>query len=92
MPHTDPKLHSRTTSPLEAGFDQVVTPFQDFIRDQKTASVLLLLSTLCALVIANSPLAHSYHSLLETHIGLVIGNSSYALSHRTINIDNCLCL
>ncbi len=86
MSDTPSKLHGKTTSPLEAGFHQVVTPFQEFIHDQKTASVLLLLSTLAALIIANSPLAHAYHSLIETRIGFVFGNSDYSMSlHHWVN-------
>lgn len=86
MSDTQSKLHGRTTSPLEAGFQQVVTPFQEFIHDQKTASVLLLLSTLAALIIANSPLAHAYHSLIDTPMGFVLGDHNYSMSlHHWVN-------
>jgi Na+/H+ antiporter NhaA len=39
------------------GFVSIVTPFQEFFHDQKTASLLLLSCTVIVLFIANSPLA-----------------------------------
>jgi NhaA family Na+:H+ antiporter len=80
------KLHGKATSALEKGFANVVTPFQEFIHEQKTTSMLLLASTLIALIIANSPLADAYHALIETRIGFVLGDSDYAMSlHHWIN-------
>lgn len=82
MTDSSSRLHGKTTSTLEKGFASVVEPFQGFIQDQKTASTLLLLCTLIALIIANSPLANAYHALLETRIGFVLGDSDYAMSLR----------
>ncbi len=80
------KLHGESTSVLEKGFANVVSPFQDFIHEQKTASMLLLLSTLIALIIANSPLADAYHALIETRFGFVLANSDYSMSlHHWVN-------
>lgn len=80
------KLHGKTTSALEKGFANVVTPFQEFVHEQKTTSMLLLVSTLIALIIANSPLAGAYHALIETRVGFVLGGSDYAMSlHHWIN-------
>lgn len=75
-----PKLHGKSTSALEKSFSSVVTPFQEFIRNQKTASVLLLLSTTTALIIANSPLADAYHALIETRMGFVLGDDDLTMS------------
>jgi NhaA family Na+:H+ antiporter len=81
---TDPiqRLRGETTSALEKGFANIVSPFQQFIRDQKTASLLLLAGTLIALIIANSPLVHDYESLVEMRLGFVLGESDYAMSLR----------
>jgi len=76
------RLEGETTSALEKGFENVVTPFQRFIRDQKTGSSLLLLCTLAALLIANSPLAPAYESLVETPLGFVFAGEPYAMSLR----------
>jgi len=66
MRETRSRLRGETTSALEKGFAAVVKPFEQFIRDQKTASALLLVCTLVALIIANSPLADHYERLVET--------------------------
>jgi Na+/H+ antiporter NhaA len=80
------KLHGKATSALEKGFANVVSPFQDFIQKQKTASILLLLSTLTALIIANSPLAASYQALIEMRFGFVLGGNDYSMSlHHWVN-------
>ena len=41
MRETKSRLRGETTSALEKGFARVVKPFEQFIRDQKTASALL---------------------------------------------------
>lgn len=82
MTETSSKLRGETTSTLATGFARIVTPFERFIRDQKTASALLLLCTVAALIIANSPLADRYESLVETRIGFVLGGNDYAMSLR----------
>jgi len=80
------KLHGNATSALEKGFASVVSPFQDFIHEQKTTSILLLLSTLIALIIANSPLADAYQALIETRFGFVLGDKDYSMSlHHWVN-------
>ncbi|MGD8843379.1 MAG: Na+/H+ antiporter NhaA, partial [Gammaproteobacteria bacterium] len=72
--------------PLEAQVERALSPFQYFIRNQTTGSVLLLLCTLAALVIANSPLAHDYEALLDMPLGLVFGDMSFEMSlHHWIN-------
>jgi NhaA family Na+:H+ antiporter len=82
MTETGSKLRGETTSTLATGFARIVTPFERFIRDQKTASALLLLCTVAALIIANSPLADRYESFVETRIGFVLGGNDYAMSLR----------
>ncbi len=86
MSQPDSRLEAEATSVLEKGFAQVITPFQRFIRDQKTGSALLLLCTVVALLVANSPLASAYESLINTRIGFVFGGESYAMSlHHWVN-------
>jgi NhaA family Na+:H+ antiporter len=82
MIEPSPRLRGETASTLEKGFASIVTPFQEFIRDQKTASLLLLSCTLIVLIIANSPLAEQYESLVETRIGIVLGGSDFVMSLR----------
>lgn len=82
MVENDSSLRGETTSTLEKGLARVATPFEQFIRDQKTASTLLLVCTFIALVIANSPLADHYESFVETQLGFVLGDNSYSMSLR----------
>lgn len=73
-------------TPLEARFERVITPFQEFIRDHTTGSLLLISCTLIALVIANSPLAHRYETLIQTPLGFIVGERAFKMSlHHLIN-------
>lgn len=67
-------------NPLEAGVERVLTPFNDFIRDQTTGSVLLIIATLMALIIANSSFAQAYESFLVMHAGFVLGDWTLKMS------------
>ncbi len=75
-------LNGKATTALEKSFANVVTPFQEFIHEQKTASIMLLVSTLIALIIANSPYAAAYHALIETRVGFLLADTDYAMSLR----------
>jgi len=70
------------TTPLEQGFEKVLTPFQDFIRGQTTSSLLLIFSTVIALIIANSAFSVHYEQFLHTRIGLVLGDKAQAMDLR----------
>lgn len=48
-----------------------ITPFQNFIKIESSAGILLLLSTIIALVWANSTLGHHYVALWQYNIGIV---------------------
>lgn len=73
-------------NPLAASFERVMTPFQEFIRYQTTGSILLIVCTVIALLIANSPLAHNYENFLEMQTGFVFGEWSLKMSvHHWIN-------
>jgi NhaA family Na+:H+ antiporter len=69
-------------TPLERGFKNVITPFQEFVRDQTTGSILLIFCTLLALGLANSPLAGLYEDLITTQTGLIFGDWRLTLSVR----------
>ena len=74
------KLQGKATSALEKGFANAVSPFQNFIHEQKSTSMLWLLSTLIALITANSPLADACLALIETRFGFVLGDRDYSMS------------
>ena len=47
----------------------ILSPFQKFVKIESFSGVLLLLSTVLALIWANSPFAHAYQSLWQYKIG-----------------------
>jgi NhaA family Na+:H+ antiporter len=73
-------------TPLEKKLEKIIPPFQRFTHDQATGSVLLIICTVAALLIANSTFRDGYESLLLTGTGLVFGQWSLAMSlHQWIN-------
>ncbi|MFA9459471.1 Na+/H+ antiporter NhaA [Thiohalorhabdus methylotrophus] len=60
-------------APLEPTFERIATPFEEFIHQQTTSGLLLIATTLLALVAANSVVAHFYQELLHTHIAISLG-------------------
>ncbi|MGD8629528.1 MAG: Na+/H+ antiporter NhaA, partial [Gammaproteobacteria bacterium] len=72
----------RIGTPLEKKLEGIIPPFERFTHDQTTGSILLIICTLAALLIANSPLDRSYETLLLTKTGLVFGDWSLTMSLR----------
>ncbi|QFT54095.1 Na+/H+ antiporter NhaA [Microbulbifer sp. THAF38] len=73
-------------APLEEAFGRLVTPFEEFIHRQSSSGILLMLSALAALIIANSPLEDAYKHLLHMPISLNAGDWEFSLSlHHWIN-------
>ncbi|WP_299588994.1 Na+/H+ antiporter NhaA [uncultured Microbulbifer sp.] len=73
-------------APLEEAFGRLVTPFEEFIHRQSSSGILLMLSALAALIIANSPLQDTYKHLLHMPISIGSGNWELSLSlHHWIN-------
>jgi NhaA family Na+:H+ antiporter len=72
----------RIGTSLEKKLEQIIPPFQRFTHDQTTGSILLIICTLAALLLANSSLDGGYESLLLTETGLVFGDWSLTMSLR----------
>ncbi|MGD8782904.1 MAG: Na+/H+ antiporter NhaA [Thioalkalispiraceae bacterium] len=76
----------KTSGRLEDKFAHIVSPFQSFMQDQATASVILIFCTFFALFVANSEFATTYNHWLETHFGFVFAEWSLQKSiHHWIN-------
>lgn len=60
-------------APWEQAFDRILSPLEDFIHKQTTSSILLMLCTVAALLLANSPLGEHYLHSLHTPVALSIG-------------------
>jgi Na+:H+ antiporter, NhaA family len=57
--------------------DKIVQPMQRFIQQEKSGGLLLGISVILALILANSPLSHGYHEILEQSFGFRWNNEIY---------------
>jgi Na+:H+ antiporter, NhaA family len=74
--------HSAPSTPIQV----ITSPFVRFARMGAAGGIVLLASTIGALIWSNSPWQHSYHALLETK--LTIGFGAFVVSenrHHWIN-------
>ena len=69
----------RIYAPWEKTFNKIATPFEHFLHAQTTTGLILMFTTILALILANTPLADEYAHLFHTSIALEIG--SWKLSH-----------
>jgi NhaA family Na+:H+ antiporter len=58
----------------------IVHVFQDFISKEALSGILLFLSTLFAVVIANSPLGQTYYDFWHMPLGISLGELSISMS------------
>ncbi|PCH62382.1 MAG: Na+/H+ antiporter NhaA [Gammaproteobacteria bacterium] len=73
-------------APWESAFDKVSTPFEEFIHNQTSSGIVLMVATIIALVLANSIYAESYHHFIDTKLS--IGFDDFVLEkslHHWIN-------
>jgi len=62
--------------------DRLTKPFARFLSIEATGGAVLLLFTVAALVLSNSPWAHLYEHAWETPVGLQFGSFEFARSLR----------
>jgi NhaA family Na+:H+ antiporter len=73
-------------APWEKAIDGVLTPLEEFIHQETTSSILLMICAVTALVIANGPLHYIYDTLLHTSLSIGVGTYVYSLTfHHWIN-------
>jgi NhaA family Na+:H+ antiporter len=71
---------------LRKHFKNAMTPFEEFIHQEASSGIILMLCALVAIIIANSPLFSSYDQFLHQY--LVIGSEKWGLKysvHHWIN-------
>ena len=66
-------------APWEKAFNKISTPFEHFIHAQTTTGLILMLMTVVALILANTPLTDSYIHFFHTNIDFNVGE--WKLSH-----------
>jgi NhaA family Na+:H+ antiporter len=76
-----PALHWSTT-PIA----RVLRPIQEFMERSTSGGIVLIIATIAALLLANSPLAEEYNELLHTEIGIEIG--TFALEESLLHWIN----
>jgi NhaA family Na+:H+ antiporter len=82
------KLDSLATTDEQASplIERLMAPFQRFASAASAGGLVLLATTVIALVWANSPWSHSYHALWESPLGITIGTwSTRTTLHHLIN-------
>lgn len=63
--------------------EKLTYPIQEFLHQQASGGILLIIATVIALTWANSPFAESYHHLWHTYVKIDIGGVglNYSLHH-----------
>jgi NhaA family Na+:H+ antiporter len=76
----------RLYAPWEKAFKKISTPFEHFLHAQTTTGIILMVMTVLALILANTPLSEAYSHLFHTNINLTIGSWELSNSiHHWIN-------
>lgn len=65
------------TNYTQKPIDKIVRPVQRFIQEEKSGGLLLGISVIIALILANTPLSHIYHEILEQSFGIRWNNQTY---------------
>lgn len=79
---TGPPAHSDTTRLPKQIVDRLLNPFMYFLHIESAGGAILLLFTIAALVLSNSPWADMFEHAWETQIGLQAGSFEFARSLR----------
>lgn len=73
-------------APLEKVFDRIATPFEEFIHNQASSGMVLIVCAIIALVVANSPLAKLYEHIQHVPFAIQVGSWELEKSlHHWIN-------
>lgn len=73
-------------APWQKAFEKIATPFEQFLHAQTTTGFILMLMTVVALILANSPFADAYLHLFHTKIDVFVGEYGVSKSiHHWIN-------
>lgn len=73
-------------APWEKTVNRILTPFEEFIHRQTTSGILLMISAIIALVLANSTLAETYLHFIHTPLSLGVGSWGMNMTlHHWVN-------
>lgn len=57
--------------------EKLITPFQNIVRQERAGAIILFISVIIALVLANTSLSDSYHSFLSNTLALSFNGQTY---------------
>jgi len=57
--------------------NRILAPVNKFIRKQTTGGIVLMATTLVAIILANSPVAEAYHHFFQQTFGIVLNGKTY---------------
>jgi NhaA family Na+:H+ antiporter len=57
----------------ETRLARILDPMQRFVNQSQASGIILLIATIVALVLANSPFAAAYDALIHTHLSIALG-------------------
>ncbi len=66
-------MHTGKKTPIE----KISAPFQHIIHHEKTGGIVLFLSVIIAIILANSPLQEAYHHFFENTFGFHFNGKTY---------------
>ncbi len=61
-------------APWEKSADRIITPFERFVHRETTSSLLLIATTILALILANSALQTLYYDITHMKLGFSLGS------------------
>jgi len=79
---TDQQANPETTRLPKEFVDRLTNPFVRFLHIESASGAVLLLFTIAALVLSNSPWAHIFERAWETQVGLQLGSLEFVRSLR----------
>lgn len=83
---SDKQPKADLADPIERQFEKVTEPFNRFVNNQISGALLLILATLAALIVVNSPLQEYYYALEKIEFGVVFNDYEIRKSlHHWIN-------
>lgn len=73
-------------APWERVFKRVLSPFEEFVHRQTASGLLLMVSAIIALFLANSVFSETYQHLIHTPVGVSVGSWGLSMSmHHWVN-------
>jgi len=84
--HRDDNADQRYFYPWEARFKQFISPFHEFVEQQNASGIVLMITAVTALAIANSPWRDIYEHFI--HLPIILDAGQYELKFSLLHWVN----